>query len=89
MHATLCQLSEHGATPAVAARPIHAHLLIELAKHLLDCLAGESAAFLAGEQWGISGCSGSVLSYVLGNFLPQLLAHNSLLSLCAFGLPAL
>ena len=50
MHPTLGQFGEHGATPAVAARPIHAHLLIQLAKHLLDCLAAESPAFLAREQ---------------------------------------
>ena len=47
MYPTLSQFGEHGATPAMAARPIHAYLLIELAKHLLDCLAAESPTFLA------------------------------------------
>ena len=47
MYATLSQLGEHSAPPAVTASTVHAHLLIKLAKHLLDCLTAESPAFLA------------------------------------------
>ena len=88
MHTTLSQFGEHGTTPAMAARPIHTNLLIQLTKHLLDCLTAESTAFLAREQRCISRCFGSVLPYVLSDLLPQLLTYHSLLTLCAFGLPA-
>ena len=49
MHPAFSQFGEHGAAPTLAASSIHTHLLVEMTKHLLDCLTGKSAS--ESERW--------------------------------------